>query len=253
MQRLHGSERQPAAVLLDIGGTLWPDRWPALPTDRARRAAALRRTLPALTPRQALRLHDALVLGTSQVSATTAPAVQALLARVLPDAGLVTLLPAGSPVHAQIRGAMCLPAQGRVLLFPAPATCLGCIHALGLRCVVVSNGTWRDAACYRRDFDAFGIGALVDTMIASAELPFCKPDPAIFAAAIAAAGCAAERCVLIGNSEENDIAPAVALGMRAIRVAIEEPPPATSAANAIVTSLAEATRVLMGWCGGGSS
>ncbi len=48
----------------------------------------------------------------------------------------------------------------------------------------------------------------------------------------------------MGNSESNDVLPALALAMRAIRVAIEEPPPASSAAQAVAGSLAEVAAAL---------
>ncbi len=49
---------------------------------------------------------------------------------------------------------------------------------------------------------------------------------------------------MIGNSEDNDILPACSLGIRTLRVTIEEPAPAVSAASRIVGSLTEATRML---------
>src|SRR5206468_3027215 len=54
-------------------------------------------------------------------------------------------------------------------------------------------------------------------------------------------------CVMVGNSEPNDIQPAIALGMRAIRVAIEEPPPASSTAHAVVTRLYDALGLFRCW------
>jgi len=52
---------------------------------------------------------------------------------------------------------------------------------------------------------------------------------------------------MIGNSERNDVAPALALGMRAVRVAIEEDQPAESAAHAVATSLDQITALLTEW------
>ncbi len=54
---------------------------------------------------------------------------------------------------------------------------------------------------------------------------------------------------MIGDSEEKDIAPAKRLGMRAIRVAIEEPGPQHSEADAIGTSLSDIADVVARWCG----
>jgi len=52
---------------------------------------------------------------------------------------------------------------------------------------------------------------------------------------------------VIGNSEVKDIQPAVAMGMRAIRVAIEEPLSASSAAQASASNLSDVGEILRGW------
>jgi len=52
---------------------------------------------------------------------------------------------------------------------------------------------------------------------------------------------------MVGNSEVNDIEPAVNLGMRSIRVAIEEPPPGRTCANVLATSLFNVARQLERW------
>lgn len=52
----------------------------------------------------------------------------------------------------------------------------------------------------------------------SAEIGMSKPDPAIFRWALERARCSAEEAVMIGDRLDNDIAPAKALGMRAVRV-----------------------------------
>ena len=81
----------------------------------------------------------------------------------------------------------------------------------------------------------------------SLDVGFRKPHSAFFAAALREAGCEPAACLMIGNSEANDIQPALALGMRTIRVAIEEPPPTASAAHAVVTSLAAVPAVVSPW------
>ncbi len=52
---------------------------------------------------------------------------------------------------------------------------------------------------------------------------------------------------MVGNSEVNDIEAARALGMRTIRVCIEEPVATTTAADAVVASLNELAAVLEAW------
>jgi FMN phosphatase YigB (HAD superfamily) len=73
--------------------------------------------------------------------------------------------------------------------------------------------------------------------VTSVDVGFRKPHHRIFQAALDRAECAPDRCVLVGNSEPLDIQPAVSLGMRSILVAIEDPLPAPSAADAVTTSL----------------
>ena len=49
-------------------------------------------------------------------------------------------------------------------------------------------------------------------MVTSLDVGFRKPHPAFFEAVLVEAGCAPAECVMIGNSEPNDIQPAIALG-----------------------------------------
>ena len=51
-----------SAVLLDIGGTLWPDRWPSREADDAARLERLRATLPLLSDDRARDLLTELPL-----------------------------------------------------------------------------------------------------------------------------------------------------------------------------------------------
>jgi putative hydrolase of the HAD superfamily len=97
---------------------------------------------------------------------------------------------------------------------------------------------------YWRDFADLGVAHLVDGIVTSLDVGFRKPHAAFFEATIREAGCGPAACVMVGNSEANDISPAISMGMSAIRVAIEEPPPAASAAHAVATSLDEVLGIL---------
>ena len=79
------------------------------------------------------------------------------------------------------------------------------------------------------------------------DLGFRKPSRRMFEAALTAAGCAPAECVVVGDSEVRDIAPAVALGMSSIRIAIENAPPPITAARAVALSLHHAARLLSQW------
>jgi FMN phosphatase YigB (HAD superfamily) len=53
---------------------------------------------------------------------------------------------------------------------------------------------------------------------------------------------------MVGNREMADIAPAKTLGLRTILVAIEDPVPAHTEADAVATSLAQALHIISEWC-----
>jgi putative hydrolase of the HAD superfamily len=145
---------------------------------------------------------------------------------------------------------MCIPARHRVSLFPDARELLATIKHEGLRCVVFSNTVWRRARSYWRDFEAFDVAHLVDAVVASVDLGVRKPHRAMFEASADAGGISLDRCVVIGNSERLDVEPARALGLRVLRVAIEEPVPHTSQADRTASSLHEAAEVLQTWCRG---
>jgi hypothetical protein len=145
-------------VLLDVGGTLWPDRW-------ATRAAPV---VPGANPPGGLRetrLRDALT--TAGLSPASAPMLLRALESPWPAPAdplanttnrqireiLRTLgLPDGDDTVSVIRKAMCVPARGRIALFPGARDLLAAVRTLGLRCAVVTNATWRDGEDYRQDF-----------------------------------------------------------------------------------------------------
>ena len=66
--------------------------------------------------------------------------------------------------------------------------------------------------------DEFKLTPLFKFVIESYEFKKTKPDPAIFQAALAAAGVPAEECIFIGDSADEDIKPAIELGMQAFQV-----------------------------------
>jgi len=233
------------AVLLDVGGTLWPDQLtPHVDPDPC--LQQLRRLLPEVDPGRALAtLREEIQCGLAEAD-RTGTAVQDMHALVRRALRALGICPSGLDTTA-LRRAVCAPAVPGVQLFPGAAELLRCLRAYRLRCVVVSNVQVRGAVEYWRDFIDLGIAHLVDVVVTSLDVGFRKPHPAFFEAALREAGCAPAACVMVGNSEANDVRPAIALGMRAIRVAIEEPPPAASAAHAIATSLEAVLGCVQQW------
>jgi FMN phosphatase YigB (HAD superfamily) len=231
------------AVLLDVGGTIWPDAWPSQGLDDPPRVARLQRVLPELTAATANGLVEALRRALVPFEGALLQDTDAAIAEGMRRSGLPNQ--PGLVIH--VRRAMCVPAAGRIDLFPGARALLKRIRELGMTCAVVSNAGVRDCDDYRRDFTDLGISGEIDAIVTSVETGYRKPHPKIFEAALVAAGCPAAHCVMIGNSERNDVAPALALGMRAVRVAIEEDQPAESAAHAVATSLDQITALLTEW------
>jgi putative hydrolase of the HAD superfamily len=86
------------------------------------------------------------------------------------------------------------------------------LRARGLRLVVASN--WD--CSLSQVLEQAGLAGLVDGVVGSAEVGADKPAPAVFEAALAIAGCTAERALHVGDSPANDVDGAAAAGIRAV-------------------------------------
>jgi FMN phosphatase YigB (HAD superfamily) len=228
-----------SAVLIDIGGTLWSDGVrTAREHDIAERVRRLREAASGLELLDAQRAVDRLMALEHGTDAAIAECLQGL--------GMGLEL-------ASVRQAMCLSASGRVVLLPGATELLSAIRVLELRCIAVSNTMWYDGATYLAELAGFGLGQAFDGLVSSVDVGLKKPDRAMFDAAVALARCEPEACLMVGNSEAKDIVPARAMGMRTIRVAIEEPAPEHSEADAVATSLLDAASLVRSWTGHGAS
>jgi len=252
-----------AGVLLDVGGTLWPERgpggladgavWPVLDSapaaEQSQREARIGAALGSFGPATMRDLVGRLEAeaGAALAASYDEPGNPWDVSAIIRTAAQGLRIELDDHRIVAVRRAMALPAAGRTELLPHAQELLATIRALRLSCVLLSNTVWRDAEVYRRDFDDFGVSRFIDGIVTSVDCGFRKPDQRAFDAALSAVNCRAIECVMIGNSEENDVAPALTLGMRAIRVAIEEPRPPRSAAHAIAGSLHEAAEVLRSW------
>jgi putative hydrolase of the HAD superfamily len=101
--------------------------------------------------------------------------------------------------------------------FEDAAPALMDLRERGLRLVVVSN--WDSSLM--DILGGLGLLPLVDGVITSAEVGAAKPDPAIFEAGLAAAGCTAAEAVHVGDSVVHDVEGAQAAGIRALLLARE--------------------------------
>jgi len=221
------------AALVDVGGTLWPEtKWP--PWERLRPERVERLRAAGVEP----RCVDALL---AELSGRTLHSTELEYFDVW-----AMIDDACAAVHVQgvsaeaIRYACLLPAEGNLDPLPGAHELLECVHELGLRCVIASNGIYRTAADYWTDFRAQVLVDRILAVVSSVDTRWRKPNRGFFEVVLEAAEVPADACVMIGNSEAKDILPTASLGMRTVRVAIEEAIPTTSAADAVCASLEEA-------------
>jgi FMN phosphatase YigB (HAD superfamily) len=235
-------------ALIDVGGTLWPNSWPIRQTDSAGRrqriAAAMAGHDPDLTDRLIEDLLQSSKPGDEARTATTearmAVGAEELITGCLERQGMA----ADTHTVSRLRRAMAIPIHDRFQPLPGAADLLRAIHQLGLRTVIASNTYWRDADSYWDDFRALDMADLIDAIITSVDAGHLKPHPAVFEMARRWADVPADRCVVIGNREENDIGPALALGMRTILVYPDDPKPEASRAHAVAPDLWACARAL---------
>lgn len=126
------------------------------------------------------------------------------------------------------------------------------LRARGLRVGVLSNTLWSRAhheEVFRRD----GILHLIDGAVYTSELPWSKPDPRAFAAALSAIGDPEPaRTVFVGDRPFEDIHGAQQAGMRAILVPHSRIPdsqrgPTEGRPDAVVQRLAEIGEIVARW------
>ncbi len=240
------------AALIDVGGTLWPNSWPFRETDALGRRQRIAAAMPGLTPDAADALATDLIQssrpGDEKRSISTEMEIvvsaEELIAGSLARQGLG----ADADTVMRLRRAMSIPVSDRMKPLPGALELLQEIHTLGMKTVIASNTYWRDADSYWADFRILGLAEHIDAIVTSVDAGRLKPHPAVFEMAMRWAGCAPDRCVVIGNREENDIAPALALGMRTILVHPDDPAPASSRAHAVAPDLwacAQALRTML--------
>ena len=80
---------------------------------------------------------------------------------------------------------------------------------------VLTNGRTR---CQNAKLDSLGIRDLFEVVKISEEFGLKKPDSRIFESCLSDLGCVAESVVCIGDNPDNDLLPAMELGMKVIWV-----------------------------------
>src|SRR5712692_3060144 len=229
--------------MVDVGGTLWPNSWPFRESDALGRRQRIADVMPGLTPEAADALATDLIQssrpGDEKRSISTEMEIvvsaEELIAGSLARQGLA----ANADTVALLRRAMSIPVSDRMKPLPGALELLQEIHALGMKTVIASNTYWRDADSYWADFRILGLAEHIDAIVTSVDAGRLKPHPAVFEMAMRWAG---------GHREENDIEPALKLGMWAILVHPDDPVPASSRAHAVAPDLwacAQALRTML--------
>ena len=102
------------------------------------------------------------------------------------------------------------PASWR--LFPDAVPAIQALRRVGVRVGIVSNFDSRlECLC-----DGLGLSGLLAFVVYSAQVGFAKPSRRIFEAAVRAAGTQAARCLVVGDSLDEDVAGARAAGCQAL-------------------------------------
>jgi HAD superfamily hydrolase (TIGR01549 family) len=229
------------SALVDVGGTLWPEQ----PNDDG--LAVYRRRLQHSLPDvdeatvdlllEELEARDPAATGLPTTQNTTATVERSVLA-----AGL------NRDLAPAVLIAMQVPARELLNPFPESRDFLARLKEKGLRSVILSNATYRNAALYLRDFSDFGLSDYINAVVSSVDLGIRKPSAEIFEHAFRHTGSSGRsECVVVGDSEEKDIVPAASLGFRTVRVAIETPPPSVTDAETVATSLGQAAQFITDW------
>ncbi len=126
------------------------------------------------------------------------------------------------------------------------------LRADGIKVGVLSNTIW-PREWHERIFARDGVLDLVDGDVYTSEIPWTKPSPQAFGAAMAAVGASdPSRCVYVGDRLFDDIWGAHNAGLRAVHLP-HSTIPATQVGHtegepdAVVQSLAELPEIVRGW------
>jgi putative hydrolase of the HAD superfamily len=137
---------------------------------------------------------------------------------------------------------------------PEAAPMIEALRQRGLKVGILSNTLWsRDH--HEQILERDGLLHLVDGAVYTSEIPWTKPHPEAFAAAMAAIGAVdASRVVFVGDRLFDDVHGAQAVGMRTVYVPHSDIPQeqrghTEGEPDAVVHRLSELVGVIDGWLG----
>jgi putative hydrolase of the HAD superfamily len=224
-----------AAVIFDWGGTLTP--WHDVNHERLWRSVCA----VHYAPEQAAELADALQAAESRLwERSAAEHRSATLDQVFELAG-VTATP---EVLASYYAAW----DPHTITDPDAAELLGTLRSLGIRVGVLSNTMW-PREHHERIFERDGVLDLIDGAVYSCEIPWTKPHPEAFRAAMYAVGAdEASSCVFVGDRPFDDVHGAGQAGMRTVLVPHSSVPAFPEAQpDAVIARLRDLGPLITAW------
>ncbi len=115
-----------------------------------------------------------------------------------------------------------------IKLYPGVLNALEKLRKKGCRLWLLSNA---QRVFTEYELRALGLGDQFDGIYISSDFGFRKPDPRFYKALIDNEGLEAEKCLMIGNDRETDIAGAKALGLASIYMHTNITPPGQAPAE----------------------
>jgi putative hydrolase of the HAD superfamily len=155
---------------------------------------------------------------------------------------------AGVTAHEEILAAYYRAWEPHTYTDPEAAPLLRDLRTRGIRIGVLSNTMWPRSA-HEYVFGRDGVLDLIDAAVYSSEIPWTKPHPEAFLAAMAAVGVTdPASCVFVGDRPYDDIYGAKRVGMRGVLIPHSDVPPHDGVVpDAIITRLAELPAQLDQW------
>ena len=135
---------------------------------------------------------------------------------------------------------------------PEVAPMFARLRAQGIKVGILSNTIW-PRSWHRGYFERDGVADLIDGDVYTSEIPWTKPSPRAFGAAMEAVGVTdPARCVYVGDRLYDDVWGAQSAGMRAIHVPHSTIPAdqrghTEGVPDAVVQRVGEVADVVAGW------
>ena len=215
------------AVIFDWGGTLTP--WHGVDSDALWRAACT----PHFPPERVGEVAAAFLAAEQALWRVTESSQQsATLAQVFEHAGV-------APTE-EFLASYFQTWDPHTLTDPEAAPLMRRLRERGIKVGVLSNTMWPRSA-HERVFTRDQVLELIDGAVYSSEIPWAKPHPEAFRAAMAAVDeHDPAACVFVGDRPYDDMHGAKSAGMRAVLIPHSDVPAFDGAVpDAVITSLAE--------------